>query len=190
VRVKNVADMFGICAPIFKTVTIDVATYRVRVIKPNEEVETMWDIMQRTAKAWRFPADSDRDPDKDEIIEGMNPAFIYTEADELEDEILFEQSGYNEPSGNLFRANPSLLEKWERAPRIDMRRFVRDLDTDEELSEDESWFSDNMEDEEELEDDLGLIDGEELEGDDGDSTWKSETDFSDSQSSKSDIYRT
>lgn len=66
---------------------------------------------------------------------------------------------------DVFRANPSRMEMFETGRTHDMRRFVRDLDSDEELSDDEDFLSDD----EYTDDDSGAQD------DDGDSNWDTES---------------
>jgi hypothetical protein len=64
---------------------------------------------------------------------------VYNEADALEDRILFPEEFLGEMKDNLFKENPSEIVNFERSgPNIDPRRFAYDLDTDEELSENES----------------------------------------------------
>ena len=64
---------------------------------------------------------------------------VYNEADALEDRILFPEEFLGEMKDNLFKENPSEIVNFERSgPNFDPRRFAYDLDTDEELSEDES----------------------------------------------------
>ncbi|KAF9737169.1 hypothetical protein PMIN06_012378 [Paraphaeosphaeria minitans] len=164
IRVKDVKDMFKVCAPIFETITMEKETFRVRSIKPGEEVQSMWDLFQANAHAFQY------NPKKTSqgVKEGIDQTYVYTEADEIEDSILFPEEGTGEMKDNVFRANPSLLEMFEKKPTFDLRRFARDLDSDEELSENDS---------------LGGSD-EDLEAvnDDGDEAWETETDEDDTES--------
>jgi hypothetical protein len=73
--VKELKDMFSVCAPIFNTITRDKETARVRSIKPGEDVETMWESLDQTAKAWRWSPDDPGLSDMDEDIDG---AFVCT----------------------------------------------------------------------------------------------------------------
>ncbi|KAL1606580.1 hypothetical protein SLS60_003985 [Paraconiothyrium brasiliense] len=166
IRVKDVKDMFKICAPIFESITIEKGTSRVRSIKPGEEVQSMWDFLRANAHAFRYNP-GNKDPQT--MNEGIDQTFVYTEADEIEDSILFPEEGTGEMKDNVFRANPSLLEMFEKKPTIDLRRFARDLDSDEELSEDDSLWSDDAS-------------GVDALDDDGDEDWETDEDKSDEDS--------
>lgn len=156
--------MFKVCAPIFETITIEKETSRVRTIKRGEKVQSMWDHVQANARAFQF---SSRNKSSQGLKEGFDQTFVYTEADEIEDSILFPEEGTGEMKDNVFRANHSLLEMFEKKPTIDLRRFARDLDSDEELSENDS---------------LNDSEDEEAVDDDGDEAWETETDEEDKES--------
>ncbi|KAL5383648.1 hypothetical protein DPSP01_005754 [Paraphaeosphaeria sporulosa] len=165
IRVKEVKDMFKVCAPIFETITMEKETSRVRSIKPGEEVESMWDRIEANAHAFQYNPHQKTPQD---LKIGIDQTFVYTEADEIEDSILFPEEGTGEMKDNVFRANPSLLEMFEKKPTIDLRRFARDLDSDEELSEKDCFG--------ESDEDLEAVD------DDGDEAWETETDEEDNES--------
>jgi hypothetical protein len=159
--------MLKVCAPIFETITIEKETSRVRSIKPGEDVESMWDHHKANAHAFQYRP-GNKNPQ--EVREGLDQTFFYTEADEIEDSILFPEEGTGEMKDNVFRANPSLLEMFEKKPAIDLRRFARDLDSDEELSEDDTLGSgDDSEDMNAVEDD-------------GDEAWETDEDEMDKES--------
>ena len=163
IRVKKIKDMFSVSAPIFKTITRDKDTDRVRSIRPGEDVETMWDNLDRSAAAWRW---NPNEPGPDNVVEGIDESFVYTEADEIEDSILFPEEGSGEMKDNLFRANLSHMELFEKRPSLDMRRFVRDLDSDEELSDEDGYYSDDE-----------PTDGDSItEEDDDEANWDTESD--------------
>ncbi|KAJ4356406.1 uncharacterized protein N0V89_004439 [Didymosphaeria variabile] len=166
IRVKDVKDMFKICAPIFESITIEKDTSRVRSIKSGEEVETMWDFLRANAHAFQYNPGNEN---PQTMNEGIDQTFVYTEADEIEDSILFPEEGTGEMKDNVFRANPSLLEMFEKKPTIDLRRFARDLDSDEELSEDDTLGSDDGSD-------VDAVD------DDGDEDWETDEDEMDEDS--------
>lgn len=166
--------MFKVCRPIFETVTIEKDTNRVRSIKPEEEVESMWTFLKANSKAFRY---SPGTTDPQRTNEGIDPTFVYTEADEIEDSILFPEEGTGEMKDNLFRANPSILEMFEKKPTIDLRRFARDLDSDEELSENDSLESDDEFEGLEAVDDDDDEDWEDEDEDDEDSEGDYEYDF-------------
>jgi hypothetical protein len=150
--------MFSATRQILQTITRDPKTEHVRSIKPGEEVESMWDSLGRTAKAFSWS------PSSGETIEGFSASYIYTEADELEDSLLFPQEADGEMKDNLFRNDPSAMEIFEQGGSFDVRKFANDLDTDDELLDDDEFKMDTDSD----------LDEEELavlEDDDGDSDW-------------------
>lgn len=153
--------MFKVCEPVFRTLHQEKDSSRVRSIKPGEDVKSMWDQLETNAHAFKYTP-GNHNPQ--EMKAGIDETFVYTEADEIEDSILFPEEGTGEMKDNVFRANPSLLEMFEKKPNIDLRRFARDLDSDEELSEDDSLF----------EPDEGYEVGE-AEDDDGDEAWETDS---------------
>lgn len=150
--------MFSATRHILQTITRDPKTERVRSIKPDEKVQNMWDGLDHTAKAFKWcPADGETD-------EGFEASYAYTEADELEDALLFPLEASGEMADNLFRNDPSAMEIFEKET-VDVRKFAADEDTDDEFmgsDEDEYEDFDSELDEEEL---------AALEDDDGDSDW-------------------
>jgi hypothetical protein len=98
--------------------------------------------------------------------EGFATSYTYTEADELEDAVLFPQEADGQMTDNLFRYDKSALEVFE-TETIDVRRFAKDLDTDEEPSG--SDLDSEFEDEELDADELAA-----LEEDDDDPDWSSD----------------
>ncbi|XPS80532.1 hypothetical protein M3J09_012484 [Ascochyta lentis] len=149
-RVRELKDMFSTAAPILKTLTKDPTTERVRSIKPDEKVESIWDGLDQNARAWSWS------PQGGFEKEGFEDSYKYTEADELEDAILFPLEDTGLLPNDLYRHIPNAMEMFEKDP-LDIRRFAADLDTDDELdsSEDEA---------------LGEVE------DDGDSDWADESD--------------
>jgi hypothetical protein len=118
--------MFSGTRHILQTITHDPETKRVRSIKPGEKVESMWDGLDRTAKAWTVcPAESP------EAVEIPMLTYGYTEADELEDALLFPLEASGALVDNLFRDNPSAMDLFEKGT-IDPHKFAEDLDTDDE----------------------------------------------------------
>ncbi|KAF1978912.1 hypothetical protein BU23DRAFT_595428 [Bimuria novae-zelandiae CBS 107.79] len=157
IRVKDVKDMFKICAPIFETITMEKDTHRVRSIKPGEDVESMWDFFKANAQAFQYRPKNPQDMKK-----GLDPAFIYTEADAIEDAILFPEEGTGEMNDHVFRANPSTIEMFEKKPTANLRQFAQDLVSKKELSADDSLGSDDD------------YEGLEAVEDDGDKDWEEE----------------
>lgn len=160
--------MFSATRHILQTITRDPETERVRSIKPGEEVTSMWDILDKTAKAFSWsPGDAS------ELDEGFDPSYAYTEADELEDALLFPLEASGEMADNLFRNHRSAMEIFEKES-IDVRKFAADLDTDDEPTDSEAEFDDDSDFDEEF--DSEDLDG--LEDDDEDPDWESEEDSS------------
>lgn len=149
-RVRELKDMFSTAGPILKTLTKDPVTERVRSIKPDEEVESIWDGLDKNARAWSWS------PKGGFGKEGFEDSYKYTEADELEDAILFPLEDTGLLPNDLYYHVPSAMERFEKDP-LDLRRFAADLDTDDEPLSSEG-------------EDLGEAE------DDDDSDWTDETD--------------
>lgn len=131
-RFCSIQDYYRLASSILKTLTRDPVTARARTIKPDEKVESIWDIINdpRTAFwGWNI--------DKEEMsLDAELKTCIYNEADALEDRILFPEEFTGEMKDNLFKEKPSEIVRFERGkPNFDPRRFAYDLDTDEELPE-------------------------------------------------------
>jgi hypothetical protein len=157
--------MFSATKHILQTITRDPKTERVRSIKPGEEAQNMWDGLDNSAKAFRWS------PDDGETNEVFEVGYTYTEADELEDALLFPLEANGQMADNLFRNDPSAMEIFEKGS-IDVRKFANDEDTDDE------WMGS---DEDEYDDFDSELDDEELaalEDDDGDSEWGTDDDGS------------
>jgi hypothetical protein len=151
--------MFTATRHILETLTRDPTTERIRSIKPDEQVKSMWDCLDDTARAYTIsPSDGV------ERGEGWDSSYAYTEADELEDALLFPLEATGEMTDNLFRNDPSAMEIFENET-IDVDKFAADLDTDEESDTDGDY--DSEEDEEAL---------AALDDDDGDSNWATDED--------------
>ncbi|KAJ4983302.1 hypothetical protein SVAN01_11183 [Stagonosporopsis vannaccii] len=125
-RVRELKDMFSTAGPILRTLTKDPETERIRSIKPGEEVESIWDGLDKSARAVSWS------PQDGFEREGIEDSYRYTEADELEDAILFPLEDTGLLPNNLFHHVPNAMEMFETDP-IDMRRFAADLDTDDEV---------------------------------------------------------
>ncbi|KAF3051114.1 hypothetical protein E8E11_006285 [Didymella keratinophila] len=149
-RVRQLKDMFSTAGPILKTLTKDPVTERVRSIKPDEKVESIWDGLDKNARAWSWS------PQGGFGKEGFEDSYKYTEADELEDAILFPLENTGLLPNDLYRHVPSAMEMFETDP-IDFRRFAADLDTDDEVESSDGT-------------DLGEAE------DDGDSDWEDKSD--------------
>ncbi|KAF2995552.1 hypothetical protein E8E13_003449 [Curvularia kusanoi] len=167
-RVRDLKDMFNQAAPILKTLYKEPESDRVRSIKPGEEVESIWHGLDTSAQAWSWsPNDGFKEAKK-----GFEESYKYTEADELEDAILFP---YEKVPGllpnDLYRNVPSAMEMFETDP-IDLRRFAGDLDTDEEVESSDGTDLGEVEDdddsdwEDKSDDDYEYTKGDEAKGQD------------------------
>ncbi|KAF2498113.1 hypothetical protein BU16DRAFT_525675 [Lophium mytilinum] len=126
-------DYFNLAGPVIKTLTRDRDTMRARTIKPGEVVESIWDEIHHPETRMRA-----LDINNQEVkIEDSLMSYLYNEADVLEDQILFPEEVLQNRKNELFKDNPNEIQKFERGPPGDLRRFVNDMDTDEELSDDE-----------------------------------------------------
>lgn len=125
-RVRELKDMFSTAGPILKTLTKDPGTERVRSIKPDEKVESIWDGLDKNARAWSFS------PNDGATKEGLDDSYKYTEADQLEDAILFPLESTGLLPNELYRHVPSAMEMFETGT-IDIHKFAGDLDTDDEV---------------------------------------------------------
>ncbi|KAF2808929.1 uncharacterized protein BDZ99DRAFT_444814 [Mytilinidion resinicola] len=126
-------DYFKLAGPVIKTLTRDRSTMRARTIKPGEVVQSIWDEIHHPETRMRAVDLNGREVN----IEDSLMSYLYNEADVLEDQILFPEEVLQNRKNELFRDNPSEIQKFERGPPGDIRRFVYDLDTDDELSDDE-----------------------------------------------------
>ena len=162
-RVRELKDMFSTAAPILKTLVKEPGTERVRSIKPDEEAESIWDGLDKNAKAWLWS------PTAGVTKEGFDDSYKYTEADELEDRILFPQETWGVMKDNLFRQSTNAMELFEKEP-IDIRSFAEDLDTD----VDSSGYGESEFDSEDMDDSEYSDYLKSLEDDDENSEWEDE----------------
>ena len=133
----------------------------------------MWDGLDKTAKAFLWCPN-----DGTEMDGGFEPSYAYTEADELEDALLFPLEASGELVDNLFRNDPSAMEVFEKET-IDVRKFAADLDTDDERMDSDDDLDSEDDFDSEL-DDEALEALEALEDDDGDSNWGTDEELSES----------
>ncbi|KAF2197150.1 hypothetical protein GQ43DRAFT_484368 [Delitschia confertaspora ATCC 74209] len=154
-RVRDQKDCFSLARPIIETITRDPETKRARTIRPGEKVNSIWDdINNSTSGVVKWSPDTG---EIDEGTHGIMTSHKYSEADEIEDVYLFPMEAAGKLKNNLYKKHMNAMEKFESKPPIDLRRWVKDADTDDTLSEDE-------------------YDTSELEDDDGDSSWETEED--------------
>ncbi|KAL6720831.1 hypothetical protein ACLMJK_002756 [Lecanora helva] len=167
---SSIKDAYNSAAPILKTITHDRETFRTRDIKPGEDETSLWDVLQRGKPIVFDPNHQPtqfRDGDG-QATEELPKRLFYTEADKLEDALLFPEELAGAQKA-LYSGKNSDLESFADGG-IAWDRFVQDLDTDEDTSESES--SNGVD-----EDDDG---DEEVDGDDDDDgdddQWEDESD--------------
>jgi hypothetical protein len=157
--------MFSATRPILETITRDPKTDRVRSIKPEEDAVSMWDALDTTARSYDWSLE-----DRSDMHEGFQDSYAYTEADELEDALLFPLEASGEMADNLFRHDPSAMEIFEKET-IDVCKFAADLDTDDEsLGSDDDSEYDLEYDSDLAEQAQATLDA--LSDDDGDEDWE------------------
>ncbi|OJD29348.1 mfs allantoate protein [Diplodia corticola] len=142
-------DLYKPSEHILKTITRDKETQRTRDIKPGEEgkVPSIWDDINSDTNRVKFFTDDAETAE--ELSDDMPREWRYSEADRLEDEILFpwehkagrltelkesgEDGGENEDE-ELLATHGRMHDFENLGPSL--KRFAYDLDTDEELGGD------------------------------------------------------
>lgn len=119
-------------APILKTLTIDNDTGRVRDIRPDENAKSMWDEMGKNITDYRWQSSNGQ------FFEDIPRSLLYTEADALEESILFPENTLDGKVSKRFNTVENDLTKFEdgRLQKKMLARFVGDLDTDDEVPSD------------------------------------------------------
>ncbi|OCK76507.1 hypothetical protein K432DRAFT_335574 [Lepidopterella palustris CBS 459.81] len=132
-RICTLPDYYKIASPILKTLVRDPITFRCRSIKPGEEVESIWDIINNSKSSFRGFNERNEEVAMNNVLK----THVYNEADVFEDMILFPEESLGDMKNNLFKENPSTMVVFERAGPlvVNPRRFALDLDTDDELSD-------------------------------------------------------
>lgn len=130
-RVHSFKESYKLCGPILETLTRDPESFRVREIRANEDsVKSILDNIHSGDTFFKL-FNEQRQP-----LEKEPKDLFYNEADALEDKILFAEENVGSGLGLLARGDTNKLHKLEfEGP--DMERFIYDLDTDEELPEDD-----------------------------------------------------
>lgn len=127
-RVRKPIDRWAIEAPILKTLTVD-DSHWVRDIRKDETVQSIWDVMSSDTATFIWG-----NADGHETNE-MPKSLIYTEADALEDAVLFPLDADPTKISRRYRSVDNALAKMESGRARDqiVARFVGDFDTDEEV---------------------------------------------------------
>lgn len=137
-------DCWAHCAPILKTITYDGDSYHVRDVRKDENAETIWDSMVSDESSFQFIT-----PDGD-VSQEVPKYLMYTEADALEDGVLFPEETSGSSARKRYRGVENRLTKFESGSlrKFAVDFFVRDGDTDDEDSYDSGqdlldWESDD-----------------------------------------------
>ena len=115
-----------------KTLTIECETGRVRDIVKGEEIASIWDDMSKGPTAFRWISSTG------ESSVEVPRSLAYTEADALEDAILFPQDSSKGNDSRRFKSIENELTRFEEG-QIDtstLARFIGGIDTDEEIPSD------------------------------------------------------
>ncbi|PVH94676.1 hypothetical protein DM02DRAFT_602165 [Periconia macrospinosa] len=140
-RVRELKDVYKVVEPVIKTLTKDPETDRIRSIRPDEEVKSLWnDINDPSMTFHLWTNGHEAAPDQFDKIK-------YNEADALEDEILFPEEADEEDNDYLFRPDKSAMTRFEDGDLGDIRDFALDLDSDEEpygLGSDEEPYDSDL----------------------------------------------
>jgi len=124
-------------APVLKTITRDKETHRARDIKPGEDVMSIYDEIHSKSTRFMFRDINKLGDFRGEANDEPPRDYFYTEADALEDQVLFPDEHEEHPSKVPFRELTNALHKFEHeGPSFD--RFIFELDSDEELPRPES----------------------------------------------------
>ncbi len=152
-------------------------TLRARDIKPDEEVDSIWDTIQKgRMSSWNIDNNT-REPTD---FEEPDLSKFYNEADVREDAILFPEQATSGTVGGLFRGHETSMQDFmSNGP--DWARFIQDLDTDEEYegsdAETEYVLENESHDEEsdesyEEDDDERLVNGNQRSRESDHSSWE------------------
>ena len=137
-RFCTAQDMYNPAQCVLKTITRDTVTFRARDIKPGEQVDSIWDTIQKgRTSSWGM---DDKTKEPKEFHEPDLSRF-YNEADVQEDAILFPEQASSGTVGDLFRGHETSMQDFmSKGP--DWERFIEDLDTDEEYGTNEEYSTD------------------------------------------------
>ena len=117
-------------------------TLRARDIKPGEQVDSVWDAVQKARVSTWFLDNNTKQPTE---FREPDSRIFYNEADILEDAILFPEQTASETDAGLFHGHETSMQDFmSKGP--DWARFIKDLDTDEEFETSEAESEHDLED--------------------------------------------
>lgn len=128
-RCRRPVDIYNVAAPILKTLITEANSHRSRGIKPGER--SIYDELHDERARIQLS-----DPTR-KFKQDIPQSLFYNEMDALEDEILFPEEHQGEDSSIPVGQSTNLLEQFERHGQLNPMRFALDLDTDEELSDED-----------------------------------------------------
>jgi len=132
-------DMYKMMGPVIKTLTRERDTFRLREIKPGEDVMSLWDDLHHPGSSMEYGVG----PDRQRQSNPPDSNVFYNEVDELEDAWLFPDDAGANVSASQLSKDMNEITTFERSGPSErmFKRFVNDLDTDEELDSDreEEW---------------------------------------------------
>lgn len=131
-RVAVPREFYSQAAPYLKTLTRDEASLRVRDVRENETVTTLWDELQADAASIEWQSSDG------EVFDKLPRPLAYNEADALEDADVFAEDETSSQRRRGFKPVDNELAKLEdgRLCRFAMDFFLNDGDTDDEYLED------------------------------------------------------
>ncbi len=173
-RFCTTRDLYNPAESVLRTITRDTVTFRARDIKPGEQVDSIWDTIQKgRMSSWGVESNT-REPKE---FQEPDLSKFYNEADVLEDAILFPEQTASDTVGGLFRGHETSMQDFmSKGP--DWTRFIHDLSTDEEFeasdAETEYTLDDESHDGEDLDEDTNksLVKISERSDKSGHSSWE------------------
>lgn len=128
-RLCTPQDLYNPAESALRTITRDASTLRARDIKPGEQVDSIWDTIQKgRMSSWLL----ENNTQKPTQVHEPDVSKFYNQADVLEDAILFPEQTASGTVGGLYRGHETAMQDFmSKGP--DWESFINDLDTDEEL---------------------------------------------------------
>ena len=140
-RICTPQDLYNPAESALRTITRDTASLRARDIKPGEQVDSIWDTVQKGRMSSWLVEDNTRKPTE---LHEPDLSNFYNKADVLEDAILFPEQTASGTVGGLFNGHETAMQDFmSKGP--DWERFIHDLDTDEELDFSDTETGDTLE---------------------------------------------
>ena len=141
-RLCTPQDLYNPAESALRTITRDTVTLRARDIKTGEQVDSIWDTVQKgRMSSWLLENNTQKPTEFHE----PDLSKFYNQADVLEDAILFPEQTTSGTVGGLFRGHETAMQDFmSKGP--DWERFIHDFDTDEEIDISDAETRDTLED--------------------------------------------